>query len=268
MKKLDVSILKLILTHDSLQISDEDLLYLQICEFGEGYEELFECIKFENLSSTKISEFLNQYNFGIITNQIWHSLIRRLELPVSPVNDCHRFYPDIYDYLINKYIKSLDSIVLHGRKNFVSSSNSHSDIYNIIFPDNETFVSFVLLKSKPQWIEFNFFNRSVIIRKILLIHQSTTGVELSLSGSNDEKNYFLIDVLKNPMKRDQWYEYQLPKSRTKYKFIRLNFERNDNLERFECLGSGDESSSSSGQKSQKNYQKYEITKCRLMGLIK
>jgi hypothetical protein len=83
-------VLDAIVSHDSLQVTTEDLLYEIIrdrfCE-DFGFSELFQFIQFEYLSIESIRSFCDLINnsFEVLTPGLIYALSHRLSLPVSPI---------------------------------------------------------------------------------------------------------------------------------------------------------------------------------------
>ena len=80
LKKLDESIIEMIIQNDNLKVKDEDSLLQFITELyleNSTRKYLFENVFFSNVSQNCINNFFNIFNLNDITPEIWQSIIKR-----------------------------------------------------------------------------------------------------------------------------------------------------------------------------------------------
>ena len=83
LQELPVEIIEEILNDEKLKIEDEDGLLKMIIsmyEEDDKYRELFEHVKYENVSSETLHKFIEVFNINHINNGIWNSICQRLVL--------------------------------------------------------------------------------------------------------------------------------------------------------------------------------------------
>jgi small GTP-binding protein len=75
---IDTETLEAIISDPKLKIRSEDWLLHTIIELGPSYSELFRFVRFEFLSGEGISEFIDNFEYLSLTEEIWIGIIRRL----------------------------------------------------------------------------------------------------------------------------------------------------------------------------------------------
>jgi hypothetical protein len=117
LSELNFDVLSAIVSHESLQLLNEDSLYDLIVSrisIDSRYSDLFANVRFHHLSPESMRSFIKMINdsFDILTFPIWTALCIRLAFPVSP---------DLRDSrLIYQYRKDspLDGIISYLTKRF------------------------------------------------------------------------------------------------------------------------------------------------------
>ena len=90
LQELPVEIIEEILNDEKLKIEDEDGLLKMIIsmyEEDDKYRELFEHVKYENVSSETLHKFIEVFNINHINNGIWNSICQRLVLDQDKINN-------------------------------------------------------------------------------------------------------------------------------------------------------------------------------------
>ncbi|KAK8845251.1 hypothetical protein M9Y10_021444 [Tritrichomonas musculus] len=184
--RLPKSVLYSILSNDHLKIQNEDSLFDFIKEIflndAEYSDELniasfYELIEFANLSEKKFSEFLNDFDFNILTKNLWSKLLKCFYINYSShkqekndKNDsADSFFPfdgnsshsfkGIIHHLTEKNGGNVDS------KGIVklSSSSICSDVYtpkNVVdFSDMKSY--FLTNNGQSEWLRFDFVGLKV-----------------------------------------------------------------------------------------------------------
>ncbi|OHT12852.1 hypothetical protein TRFO_17099 [Tritrichomonas foetus] len=211
--KLDLNLLKMILSNSKLVIEDEDSLYRLINkliqEKGDEYQELFETIHFENLSCENVSDFLNLFDYDSINIVIWNSLCRRLVLPVNQnEQNLSNIVPNqdqtnIFELL--KQIKVNMKISLYN--GFYWATQTADTKNNIIDPSNTTRIQF-------KQINFDFGKKFVSLTKVKLLLAFNKTASLEIIGFFPQKSVTLAKSEIGPVQNsvnlvDSWYEFEI-----------------------------------------------------------
>lgn len=76
-KELEIEILEEIIRNEELKIEDEDSLMNKIMNFYEtdhSYSYLFEYVIFNNLSKSRLEQFINEFDYTDLTHNLWKSI--------------------------------------------------------------------------------------------------------------------------------------------------------------------------------------------------
>jgi hypothetical protein len=94
---LDLETLAQIFGSEELRIESEDWLLDFILELGEDYRDLLSFVKYEFLSSGRLSTFLDHFDYRNLTDEIWASLGRRLrgEKPTGQASNRYGRAPSV-----------------------------------------------------------------------------------------------------------------------------------------------------------------------------
>lgn len=204
-KKLDISLIELILNNDHLLIESEDWLYRYVKSINSS---LFECIKFYYLSEESMNNFISTFDISNLNIGIWKSLCDRLKLKIENNSeiDSKRFKTLVLEVIYEG--KGLNGIVSYlknqseNNENIinVTASTSYGNSYlpeNVIDFENDSLFG---SKNQPeQWICFDFKNNLLQVKNYSIRSSSFWGQNQEhpknwvLECSNDKKKWRIID---------------------------------------------------------------------------
>ncbi|KAK8854333.1 hypothetical protein M9Y10_016893 [Tritrichomonas musculus] len=81
MKKINIDMIEEILKNEELKLEDEDTLLnfvLDLYENNDQFSSLFEYVKFENVSEESLSNFIDKFDYQLMTAGVWKSICHRL----------------------------------------------------------------------------------------------------------------------------------------------------------------------------------------------
>jgi hypothetical protein len=196
LRELTIPELTTVLSHHSLRVKNEDLIYDFICSFldlNEEYQSLLESVQFEFLSNNCFSKFIiwSQDHFDAITYNVWLKICHRLsicpQLRIQSNSNRHSTLPvnhstdpsfdptkqfSANDLLVER-LPFLHGIVCslkheHGSRwnNFVKVSSSSiyqpPTVYNCEFATHVSpFNGFASQNFSNSWLEYEFLHTKV-----------------------------------------------------------------------------------------------------------
>lgn len=251
--KIEENTLNSILGHINLRLSDEDEL-LQFCieiyKSDRKFFNVFEFVKFENVSSNKMKEFIEIYNIEDLTAGVWQELSERLKSEIkkernnNEVNNRYinnkivfsdkNTFSGIIDHLMKK-----SSGKIENELNITASSISNSQFQPqnvILFEDQSKF--FCSNSDHPSWICFDFKDHQVIVTSYT-IRTSVNGYANGnqpktwlIEGSNDQNSWEILDEENNcnllqGKDKSRTHTFQIKKNNDrKYRYIRMKQTEN------------------------------------------
>lgn len=243
-KRFPIFILEQILNEDTLKINDEDSLFnfvLELYEEDHSYSPLFEYVLFNNISEKSLEAFIDKFNIEDINSKIWDQIcIRILQSKIPKLNDARYLKPKrpkgkVFDYESGKEFKGVFHHIqeetngkIENEINVTASSYRGSDIpANVLMFDKDNY--FYANNAKNTWICFDFKNHRIIPTNYSIKSFGTAGnahpKTWIIEGSNDNKNWVLIDSQENCpyLKESNFYHtFPIQKEKSKeFKYIRM-----------------------------------------------
>ncbi|KAK8875346.1 hypothetical protein M9Y10_005511 [Tritrichomonas musculus] len=218
-QKLSRETLNQILTEPSLQLESEDQLISIINELylkDNQYFTFYEYVDFSNVTSQKMTEFINIYNMNDLTQQIWINLSGRLQQRINSIKETklkkiknktryhsHKiFYNENneFDGIIN-FLKTTSTKGIKDEINVFASSIFDNDFMfspeNAIIYDDQTRY-FVSNDEENSWLCIDFKDHKIVpnyysIRSINDSPNNAHPKSWVIEGSNDSINWTIID---------------------------------------------------------------------------
>jgi hypothetical protein len=203
LKSLKHEHLRAILESDKLQIETEDSLLDFVLELGEGCFDLLGQVRSEYLSESGIDRLLDTISIDDVGGALWSSLCRRLRLSVQiSLTQTSRFYRRSFPFDSRRPFEGIMSYLrgkcggnVHtfGIVPITSSSDGRNHCYRVAdYNWDEYWYS---NNTANSWIQFDFKDRNISVTKYTIKSGRNDGylVQWSLSGSNDEESWTILD---------------------------------------------------------------------------
>lgn len=225
--QLPKSALYSILSNDHLKIQNEDSLYDFIREIfpndTEHSDELdiasfYELIEFANLSEKKFSEFLNDFDFNILTRKLWSKLLKcfyiNIESYKQEKNNNNESSDSFYPYEGNES-HSFEGIIHHlTEKNGGNVDTkgviklSSSSLYSCGYPPknavdfNDMNSYFLTNDNQNEWLKFDFIGLKVRPTHYSIRSRPDGGYHtknwvIEGSNSDSDNNWKILDARSN-----------------------------------------------------------------------
>ncbi|KAK8875335.1 hypothetical protein M9Y10_005500 [Tritrichomonas musculus] len=211
--KLSIETLNQILTEPSLQLESEDQLISIINKLylkDNQYFTFYEYVDFSNVTSRKMTEFINIYNMNDLTQQIWKNL-SEIFLQKNIKNKKNKRYRshqiffngnNEFDGIIN-FLKRHSKSGIENEIEITASSQFDESCQpqNVILFDDK-YKSFISKNASDSWLCIEFLKNRIVPKNysIRSYNCSPGGYHPKswvIEGSNDKNKWVVIDERNN-----------------------------------------------------------------------